>query len=320
LTNYDELQVKNQMTQIGEAVKAGQIQTSITKCPFQDPEPPEDTNPEDEDYAWDDSLSMTTAQANSGSKLGTNCENGSPGAEGTWNVLGGDPDRYQEPQVDTSRSPSQPKVKVGNLDYPYTVAAHHLIPGNAALYKSQLFKSYMKKGGKMEVDSPKKMTFTVSRNIGYNVNGSHNGVWLPGSYAIRAGVHPSKLTWSALIDNPAHTDWCYEYIAAVAKLTRAQFHDAHTNYNENALKVLEKLTVKLIKHQVLCEECKSKTSVPPPYMIKAKLYRLSKYFRSQCQLHPKSWKAPWMASDQVNTDILSDSTKKRAFMDTYKQV
>jgi hypothetical protein len=306
------------VTQIGEAVAAAMINAQIQKCPFQDPEPPDDPSPEDEDFPWDDSLSMRAAQANSGSKLGKNVESGAPGAEGTWNVLGGDPPRYQRKQVDTARGGDD--VKVRGRNYPYTVAAHHLIPGNAALYESKLFKSYMKKDGKMEVDEPTEMTFTVSRNIGYNVNGSHNGVWLPGSYAIRAGVHASGETWSVLMEDPRHQEWCYDYMATVVKKVDGQFHDTHTSYNENALKVLEKLATKLVKHQVICKDCKDKKKVPPPYGIKAKLYRLSRYFRSQVTARPRRWKAPWMTSDQVRTDIWLNPLRKRTFLKLYDAV
>ena len=261
---------------------------------------------------------MAKAQANSGSKLGTNLENGSPGTEGTWNVLGADPPRNQDEQVDTARSQSAVKVKVRGRNYPFTVAAHHLIPGEASLYKSQLFSSYMKQGGKMEVDTPKRMTFTVSRNIGYNVNGSHNGVWLPGSYAIREGIHSSGFTWSELIAHPNYQDWCYEYMATASKKTGGQFHDAHTNYNDSALKVLEKLTVKLVKHQMICDECQSKKKLPPPYQIKLKLYRLSMYLRDRLTANPRYWKAPWMTSDQVATQIIANPLRKRAFVAVYR--
>ncbi len=305
------------MTELNEAVKFASIDARITKCPFQDPEPPEDTSEEDDDYAWDDSKTMAAAQENSASKLGTNVKNGSPGTPGTWNVLGGDPPRYMASQIDTARDPSKPKVEVQSKEYPYTVAAHHLIPGNGSLYESQLYKCYMKKGGKMEVDKPKKMTFTVSRNIGYNVNGSHNGVWLPGSYAIRENVHPSKVTWSMLIADPSHKDWCYEYMAAVAKKTGAQFHDAHVDYYTNVQKLLNQISVKLVKHQQVCNDCQSKTSVPPPYRIKAKLYKLSQFLRKKCLSKPRTWKKPWLTSDQVRDDILNVPAQKKKFISDY---
>ena len=309
------------MTQLGEAVKAAGISTLSRKCPFDEPEPPEDPHPEDEDFAWDDSVTMAKAQANSASKLGTSVSNGSPGADGTWNVIGGDPPRYEAEQVDTKRHPSKPTVKVDGADLPYTVAAHHIIPGNASLYESQLFKSYMKRGGKMEVTKPKRKTFTVSRNIGYNVNGSHNGVWLPGSYAIRSGVHPSKHTWSLLIDDPAHVDWCYRYIAAVTKKTGFQFHDTHVNYNNNVLKVLNKMSLILMKHQAQCDDCQDKDSTPPPYAVKQRLYRLSAHLRGKLKLTPRYWtrKDAWMASDQVSTDIMGNPRARAAFFKAYNK-
>ncbi|CAD5370991.1 conserved hypothetical protein [Rubrivivax sp. A210] len=309
------------MTQLGEAVKAAGISTLSRKCPFDEAEPPDDPRPEDEEFAWDDSVTMAAAQDNSASKLGNNLEGGSPGSDGSWNVLGGDPPRYKAPQVDTKRDPSKPKVEVDGVDYPFTVAAHHIIPGNASLYESQLFKSYMKKGGKMQVTQPKKKTFTVSRNIGYNINGSHNGVWLPGSYAIRTGVHPSKSTWSVLIETPGHVEWCYRYIAAVTKSTGSQFHDTHVHYSNNVLKLLNKMSLLLMKHQTQCDDCQGKDQSPPPYIVKNRLYRLSAHLRGKLRLSPRYWarRDPWMASDQVFTDIMGNPKSKAAFFRAYNK-
>jgi hypothetical protein len=309
------------VTQLGEAVKAATINTVSRKCPFDEPDPPDDPHPQDEDFAWDDSVTMATAQDNSASKLGTNVEGGLPGSEGSWNVLGGDPPRYMAPQVDTKRDAAKPKVEVDGADYPFTVAAHHIIPGNASLYESQLFKSYMKKGGKMQVTQPKSKTFTISRNIGYNINGSHNGVWLPGSYAIRSGVHPSKSTWSVLIEDPNHMEWCHRYIAAVTKKTGVQFHDTHVNYSNNVLKLLNKISLMLLKHQTRCDDCQGKDQSPPPYIVKSKLYRLSAHLRGKLRLSPRYWgsKDPWMTSDQVFTDIMGNPKLKAAFFKAYSK-
>lgn len=310
------------MSQLGEAIKISRLDVKIGKCPFKQPPDPKDPDPEDEDYAWDDRITIATAQANSGGKLGGNLEKGSPGEDGTWNVLGGNPDRYTETQIDTGRANEM--VKVQGISYPYTVAAHHLIPGNASLYVSRLFKQYMKRGGKVEVKTLKRgwVTMEVSHNIGYNVNGSHNGVWLPGSYAIVAGGNqPRKLGWEALNSIKGDIAWCVEYMAVVAKKAGGQFHDTHTEYNKNALKVLEKGATRLYNHQVDCDDCQTakKNKVPPPYAIKARLYRLSKYFRQKTQDPPSKWKGPWWTSDQVNTDIFSDPYTKRKFRSLYSK-
>jgi hypothetical protein len=317
------------MTQLGEAIAASGLDDKIEKpCPFKEPPPPEDPEPEDENYAYDDRITMATAQANSGGTLGGNLEKdpGSPGTGGTWNVLGGDPPRTHQKQVDTARPESgkkPPMVKVRGKLYPYTVAAHHLIPGNASLYESDLFNSYMKRGGKMDAEVPGEgeVTFEVTHNIGYNVNGSHNGVWLPGSYAIVAGGdHPGKKSWEITNSPAGDIDWCHEYMAAVAKKTGGQFHDTHKNYNTNALKVLEKGTVRLQAHQIKCKDCKkAPRKHTPPYRIKVKLYNLSVYFRKETLRAPSKWKDPWLTSDQVMTDIFGDRSKKALFIKRYKQ-
>lgn len=312
------------MSQIGEAVARSGVAEKITECPFEVPDPPDDPSEEDEDYAWDDRKVIATAQANDGGKLGTNVKNGEPGGSGSWNVLGGDPDRYCAPQVDTARTGGREQVKVRGRYFPFTVAAHHLIPGNASLYESQLFKQYMRRGGKIEIDSRRfgKLSFEVSHNIGYNVNGSHNGVWLPGSYAIEAGGnHPKGVSWQVLNSDTGDVPWCYEYMAAVARKTGGQFHDTHTSYNQNALKVLEKLTVKLSVHQAGCDDCrkKNKKKVPPPYEIKTKLFRLSTYLRTKTLAGPRSWRLAWMTSDQVKNDIFGSRPLKATFLRKYRQ-
>jgi hypothetical protein len=61
------------------------------------------------------------------------------------------------------------------------------------------------------------------------VNGAHNGVWLPGNYAIRRKTKLPKpikgKSWSKLLQRP---DWCFDYMVAVVRLKERQFHDAHT--------------------------------------------------------------------------------------------
>ncbi len=315
------------MSQIGEAITESGVAEKMLECPFQLPDPPEDPSEEDEDYAWDDRKTILTAQANDGGKLGTNVKNASPGASGTWNVLGGDPDRYgPEPQIDTARTAGSEVVKVRGRKFPYTVAAHHLIPGNASLYESQLFKKYMQRKGKIEIASKRfgLMNFEVSHNIGYNVNGSHNGVWLAGSYAIVAGgKHPGGLSWETLNSAVGNIDWCYEYMAAVARKTGGQFHDSHGPYNTNALKVLEELTTKLTVHQAGCGDChkkhKNNEKIPPPYEIKLKLFRLSNYLRSRTLIGPASWRKAWFTSSQVCSDIFAVKKRKAAFLKVYRK-
>jgi hypothetical protein len=71
--------------------------------------------------------------------------------------------------------PEAQGVRLNNKVFDAAVAAHHLIPGNAALKESELFLSeeYLWRDGK------------AKGNIGYNINAKANGVWSPGNYGVR---------------------------------------------------------------------------------------------------------------------------------------
>jgi hypothetical protein len=316
------------MCEIAEAVAFSTMDDEVVECPFKLPPKGKNPDPDSEDYAEDDKLSVAKAAVNSGGVLGENLENGRPGTEGKYNhigVAGLTPSRKEE-QKDTARDPSSPKVQVDGKEYPYTVAAHHLIPGNASLYESSLFKRYMQQGGTAEVKTKNgMMNFKITHNIGYNVNGSHNGVWLPGSYAVRAGVHPTKVTWGKLIRDDkgkptSNTPWCYDYMAVVASKAEGQFHDAHTTYNRNAKDVLNKKAVRLMAHQAVCEDhCqKEPRELPPPYTIKNNLFALSDYFYDQAKGDPTAWRTPWITSDQVYTDIRLNKARWDRFIQVYR--
>src|SRR3990172_5121974 len=133
----------------------------------------------------------------------------------------------------------------------------------------------------------------IKNHIGYNVNGAHNGVWLPGNYAIRPKKTSLKKTWSELTDKP---NWCMNYVAAVSAKAGGQFHDTHEQYNRAVEKLLTKIYDAVTVHE--CALCEEKTEVPPPYVIKERLYALSHYLRSQLQGTPGVWRRPWFASDR----------------------
>jgi hypothetical protein len=70
--------------------------------------------------------------------------------------------------------------------FPLTCAAHHLIPAQASLRDSTLVK-WLVHGSVKAQTKDGKGTGKLSHNVGYDVNGSQNGIWLPGPYALRAG-------------------------------------------------------------------------------------------------------------------------------------
>lgn len=80
------------------------------------------------------------------------------------------------------------------LAYPLTCAAHHLIPAQESLKGSPILKFMCKDGESQDFRSSSKAApaavpdAAVWGNVAYNVNGSQNGVWLPGNYAVGAGI------------------------------------------------------------------------------------------------------------------------------------
>lgn len=297
------------MTELAETVAIGQLQEETeAKCPFDESAEGVDSV-EEEDIVNDDTEGAHEQQSNNGGVLGKNLINASQGKEGTVGGPYPPPDADPRPRIDTNRAglrlkvpgtdtnePDQrhPPVDVGI--YGITVAAHHLIPGEASLAPSELF-PFMTKDEtvKITVITPQgeeKKTKTVEKYIGYNVNGAHNGVWLPGNYFIRKGSSPvSGQSWSDLADNP----WCLNYVAAATKAAGGQFHDAHTIYSEKVEELLNKIALVLMRHE--CSDCE-KPKINPPFKVKTRLYSLSAYLKGKLTAPRTEWKLPWCASDR----------------------
>lgn len=307
------------MTQLGEAVGVALLTDATEKCPFKTPQPPSVTE-EGEDPAKDDTPAMKEPQENDGGKLGRNVVAGSSGTKGTWNALGAEPPVYKKAREDFGRIGLTALVKADGKAYPFTVAAHHCIPGEASLHPSLLFEKFMKKGGKMQLNTSNGIKeYELVEHIGYNVNGSHNGVWLPGSYAIREDTSFVKgKSWGALSETGTEGIWRISYMAAVVRTAHGQFHDAHTHYNNHVKQMLNKLAFLVGLHIVACKECQDrKDPMPPPYVLKARLYRLSRSLRLQVKAGPHRWKLTLMTSDQVKTDVLANPVRWKEFLNQY---
>jgi len=292
------------------------------------------TKKDDEDISYDDLDDVQEAQDNDGGKLGSNLNTKSNGDDEFWKDAPFPPPTPGDNSANDSRrkdgkkkSKIWQKVKVpGTTDvngntiiaeniFPFTVAAHHLIPGNASLYNNENdLQKYMIMGETVKAGGK---SWEIAYHIGYNVNGAHNGVWLPGNYAIRSRSSPTKVTWGSM----GHEDWQLNYVAACCKAVDGQFHDAHTNYNDSILSLMNAMAEKLEYHQCHCKECEGKNGkkVPPPYMIKERLYNLSKYFRSNLTVPPNAWRRPWFTSDRWRDNIFKNGATKpcQEFIDAY---
>lgn len=284
------------------------------RCPFKEDALGVDSV-ESEGISKDDSEAATGEQENDGGVLGRNLASGSPGKDGT--VGGPFPPASSQAvaREDTRRTGIKARVpgtsSIPEGEYGLTVAAHHLIPGDASLAPSKL-KQYMTKGESVEVNTGSGTSNkTIRKHIGYNVNGAHNGVWLPGNYYIRASTSPVPgTTWSELGENP----WCLNYVAAVTKATGGQFHDAHTQYSAAVEELLNKIALRLSRHE--CDDCKT-GEINPPFQIKGRLYSLSAFFRSQVRRHPSGWKRPWFTSDRWRDGAFSGGKPSPSFEAAY---
>jgi hypothetical protein len=170
--------------------------------------------------------------------------------------------------------PDQKEITVWGGSRGVSVAAHHLIPGNASMKPSQLFQSneYLWKDG------------TANGNIGYDINSRPNGVWLPGNYAVRP--------WS-----PKEESLKKEYAFAAIRVWQRQFHDAHEQYSTKVLEALDKLYDKLeLGETAWCEE-KAKKAKPKPeerqnlYAIVNRLHTISARLARMLKFPVSEWKS-----------------------------
>jgi hypothetical protein len=165
-------------------------------------------------------------------------------------------------------------------------AAHHLIPGNAALKNSAVME-YLHTDG------------MATGNIGYNINSAPNGVWLPGNYAIRPwGDHGA----SAAV-NPQ------DFATASIDEWDAQFHDAHTDYNSFVLDVLDKIAKKIKKHETIwCPKAKKKAKGDDPlFALVNRLHTVSGRMRRMLVFPTKAWRSNVYTSGFSDAFIQTES-------------
>ncbi|MBW2663260.1 MAG: AHH domain-containing protein [Deltaproteobacteria bacterium] len=320
--------------QIGEEISDSLKKEYDLKCPFNEDEP---GGPEagTEDISEDDKASAEEAQKNDGGILGTNLMKGKKGK-----ADGGPypPDDYlvkMKPN-DTKREGRNPKIHIPGYrdakegDFSFVVAAHHLIPGNASLKRAKKLVRFMTKGDK--VKSTGRRTYTIKYHIGYDINGAHNGVWLPANYAIKTAlpekrikrkngkvyVRPARdsttpvkdVSWAKL--RVKHKWWQLTYVAGTCKAIGAQFHDTHTRYNKHVLTNLNKISTALAVHLDCCDICKEegKKEIPPPYRIKRRLFGFSKRLRYHLLGNtPAVWKRTLLTSDRWAKHYFSGGKK-----------
>jgi len=202
-------------------------------------------------------------------------------------------------------------------EYPVSCAAHHCIPAQESLKESPLLTFMVKKGSSEPVKDGSYSTGSVWANVGYDVNGAQNGIFLPGSYAVGGGrggmgvwsshedgddegvEDPSEAIpdpHSNLLDGAAgeisalNRKWLY--VNQAVRLCPGQFHDRHVDYSQFVQSVLKKIFQNyktLYREMVLeskCSKCKDKAAkakeigIPTPFGLVARLNKVSDKFKA----------------------------------------
>ena len=203
----------------------------------------------------------------------------------------------QEPDGEYSHGTGKKRTKA----FAYSSAAHHEIPGNDGL-KASLIVSWVSKSPPADPESGAARDKKIVENIGYNVNGDHNGIWLVGSYAVRGGANcPEGVTWGQIKD----TKFQESYVRSAILTTGQQFHDTHKKYSAKVVKHLDTVALQMDKtNKHFCDECKEAVQngdlLPPPYWLRDRLATFSAWCGGKLVGTTKSqWKlaAGWCTTD-----------------------
>lgn len=262
------------MTELGEAIAIGIVSETSVECPLNH----DDLNP----------ISSENEFVGDGGTLGKNMEAGKSTITYAPNKRN-DPDKVPYPTLNTDKAWP---IEIEGHDYPVTCAAHHLIPAQASLKKAKQLHEWMvykhnpqPTGG--SGGGPAKGI--VWADVGYDVNGVENGVWLPGNYAVGGNgtgewtgapsAYPDNEQSSARPAPPHKSDPASrslsglrhtfndnnrkaQYVMAATWLYNAQFHDSHGDYSIFVTEILDKIaslySEKKSQMQTDCPKCKER--------------------------------------------------------------
>lgn len=281
------------MTQIGEPVKASVIAGRDNECPFNHDfaKPPVVENV----FKGD----APTLERYMGA--GTSTIDGT--VPDSWRPSRG-PGKSLCPNYDDDHAffddlPEEkyPVVIEGNR-YPVTCAPHHLIPAQESLKHTKLVKYMIWKDKAEPVTNGKPRKGLCFSDLGYNVNGRENGMFLPGSYGVTSvgtgdwtstasampgeswedestadneaaavkarprKTHTQKLTGLRHQVSPSNRKWAY--VRQAVSMAPGQFHDRHIDYSREVTEALDAIAreydakVKRIKEKSMCKRCQKR--------------------------------------------------------------
>jgi len=173
------------------------------------------------------------------------------------------------------------EISVKGKKHYASFSPHHVIPGNEAWPKSDLFDWIDGRGAK------------VNGDIGYDVNAASNGIDLP---AQKDSVVPN---WTS--SGPGfQKDYAFASMAADRKMR--QFHDRHPAYSDFVIQTLNKIAAKLNgPNRPGCgkKNCGGGAAGPkydPPYRLLGRLDVVALRLKLRLRGTSKEWKKPVMTS------------------------
>jgi hypothetical protein len=249
------------MTEITESIKMGMVDEFSSECPFHD------------DHDCSDSADNDLVRHESPS-FGSNVEGG------VSTVLRTDAKGSQYKVSSAQRNPrwNLPgmKVKLGNKSHGAGFQAHHLIP--VSVIKRHEIRLMLKTGTR----------YKLCCNVGYGVNGSENGVWLPAMHEVAewsGWTDRKQMRYMVLASKvlDGHSD---KGIEDEFKSPR-QFHMTHTDYLSFVAGQLSKHNMNLLAKKDKCKTCNPPNNGSPPDknkppirllgLLNAVSFRLRKY-------------------------------------------
>ncbi|MFH2001596.1 MAG: AHH domain-containing protein [Planctomycetota bacterium] len=276
------------MPELGELVSPPMMDDDELQCPFEHDKPGKVKN------------DLSNSPANLRKRL----ENG--WSTKLWNSEGdqikpAENQKLLEPRPE-EECPAGP-VNVDGNEYPYSRSAHHLIPADAALPKSPLIE-FMKEGKK------------VFGDVGYDINGAENGIWLPTHHALSTEMKEGRvlpgedvsIKYGGLTkkvkkekqENPMFATFQQRFAYNVMKKTNRQFHDSHPAYSDFVIEVLKKINANLIQLSGECKKCeevvKQNGKLAPNHKLVSRLNALSCRLRNYLSGPPEMWRLPLFTS------------------------
>lgn len=329
------------MTQVGEPIAIGLVDDDETKCPF--------------DHSPGKPPTVENKLVGNGTTLASRMKAGA--STHLYAPLREKKDSIKSPKDTPTHALARGKkpVEIETIDfstgevhthqYPVTCAAHHLVPAQESLKGSPLLAFMVKKGDSEQLKDTTYGDGIVWADVGYDVNGTENGVYLPGSYAVgggRGGMgvwaenddHPDREDEDATdVPDPASNlltgalneisddNRKWQYVSQSVQLAPGQFHDRHQAYSEFIAQVLEKIALNyeaLRKQKVVekkCPDCKKRADeikeqgVPTPFGLVARLNGVSG--RMSGHLNGSKWTANIYTSKWGKAFMDSVGSRKR---------